>query len=58
MVHYPLPPHKQQAYGELNDRTYRISERIHREILSLPMSPVMSDEEVRRVVDVLNAYSL
>lgn len=58
MVHYPLPPHKQQAYGEWNERTYRISERIHREILSLPMSPVMSDDEVRRVVDVLNSYSL
>ncbi|MBQ8864614.1 MAG: GNAT family N-acetyltransferase [Bacteroidaceae bacterium] len=58
MVHYPLPPHKQQAYAEWNDRTYRISERIHREILSLPMSPVMSDDEVRRVVDVLNSYSL
>lgn len=58
MVHYPLPPHKQQAYGEWNDRTYRISERIHREILSLPMSPVLSDDEVRRVVDVLNSYSL
>lgn len=58
MVHYPLPPHKQQAYSEWNDRTYRISERIHREILSLPMSPVLSDDEVRRVVDVLNSYSL
>lgn len=58
MVHYPLPPHKQQAYAEWNDRTYRISERIHREILSLPMSPVLSDDEVRRVVDVLNSYSL
>ncbi len=58
MVHYPLPPHKQQAYAEWNERTYRISERIHREILSLPMSPVMSDDEVRRVVDVLNSYSL
>lgn len=58
MVHYPLPPHKQQAYAEWNERTYRISERIHREILSLPMSPVLSDDEVRRVVDVLNAYSL
>lgn len=58
MVHYPLPPHKQQAYAEWNDRTYRISERIHREILSLPMSPVLSDDEVRRVVDVLNLYSL
>lgn len=58
MVHYPLPPHKQQAYAEWNDRSYRISERIHREILSLPMSPVLSDDEVRRVVDVLNSYSL
>ena len=43
---------------ELNDRTYRISERIHREILSLPMSPLLTDEEVKRVIDVLNAYSL
>ena len=58
MVHYPIPPHKQQAYSEWNDRTYPISERIHREILSLPMSPILTDEEVRRVVDVLNAYSL
>lgn len=58
MVHYPIPPHKQQAYSEWNDRTYPISERIHREILSLPMSPILTDEEVKRVVDVLNAYSL
>ncbi|MBR4187235.1 MAG: DegT/DnrJ/EryC1/StrS family aminotransferase, partial [Bacteroidaceae bacterium] len=58
MVHYPIPPHKQQAYSEWNDRTYRISERIHREILSLPMSPLLTDEEVKRVIDVLNAYSL
>ena len=52
------PPHKQQAYSEWNDRTYRISERIHREILSLPMSPVMRDDEVARVIEVLNGYSL
>ena len=57
-VHYPVPPHKQQAYAEWNDRTYRISERIHREILSLPMSPVITDDEVRRVIEALNAYSL
>ena len=57
-VHYPIPPHKQQAYSEWNDRTYRISERIHREILSLPMSPVMRDDEVARVIEVLNGYSL
>ena len=57
-VHYPIPPHKQQAYSEWNDRTYRISERIHREILSLPMSPVLRDDEVQRVVEALNAYSI
>jgi len=58
MVHYPIPPHKQEAYSEWNDRTYRISERIHREILSLPMSPVMTPEEVRRVIDALNEYDV
>ena len=57
MVHYPIPPHKQQAYSEWNDRSYPLSEHIHREILSLPMSPLMTDDEIRRVVEVLNAYN-
>ena len=57
MVHYPIPPHKQEAYSEWNDRTYEISEQIHREILSLPISPVMTEEEVQRVIEVLNAYN-
>lgn len=56
MVHYPIPPHKQKAYSEWSDRTYPISERIHREILSLPMSPVMEKEDVRRIIEALNAY--
>ena len=55
-VHYPIPPHQQKAYSEWNDRSYRISERIHREILSLPMSPVMKEEEIQRVIEALNAY--
>ena len=56
MVHYPIPPHKQQAYAEWNDRTYPISERIHHEILSLPMSPVMEEAEVQQVIKALNKY--
>ena len=56
MVHYPIPPHQQQAYSEWNDLSFPISERIHREILSLPMSPLMTDDEIRRVIEVLNAY--
>ena len=58
MVHYPIPPHQQQAYAEWNDRSYPISEQIHREILSLPMSPVMTDDEIRRVIEALNRFSL
>ena len=56
-VHYPVPPHKQRAYSEWNDRTYPVSELIHQEILSLPISPVMEDVEVCRVIEVLNAYN-
>jgi len=56
-VHYPVPPHRQKAYSEWNDRTYPISERIHREILSLPMSQVMEEEEIRRVIEALNGYN-
>ena len=56
-VHYPVPPHLQKAYSEWNDRTYPISEQIHREILSLPMSPVMEDEEIWRVIEALNGYN-
>ncbi len=56
VVHYPIPPHQQQAYAEWNGRSYPISELIHREILSLPMSPVMEKEEIQRVIEVLNAY--
>ena len=58
MVHYPIPPHRQQAYSEWNDRTYPVSELIHREILSLPISPLMTDGEVRCVIDALNAYNI
>lgn len=57
MVHYPVPPHRQEAYSEWADRSYRISERIHREILSLPISPVMTDAEVQRVITALNNYN-
>ena len=56
VVHYPIPPHRQQAYSEWNSLSFPLSELIHREILSLPMSPVMTESEVHRVVEVLNAY--
>ena len=56
LIHYPVPPHKQKAYTNWNGKSFPITEKIHREVLSLPMSPVMSEEEVGRVIDLLNKY--
>lgn len=56
IIHYPTPPHKQGAYKEWENRHYPISEEIHRTIISLPISPVMSEDEVQRVVEVVNGY--
>lgn len=55
-IHYPTAPHKQGAYSEMAHCSYPITEKIHREVMSLPISPVMTDEEVRTVVDVVNAW--
>ncbi|SIS78413.1 dTDP-4-amino-4,6-dideoxygalactose transaminase [Chryseobacterium ureilyticum] len=56
IIHYPIPPHKQKAYEEWNDLSFPISEKIHNEVLSLPISPVMSEEEITKVIDKLNNY--
>lgn len=55
-IHYPTPPHKQGAYKEWENQKYPVSEEIHRTIISLPISPVMTDEEVKKVVDIMNKY--
>ena len=56
LIHYPTPPHKQDAYKEWNHLSFPITEKIHEEVMSLPISPVMTDEEVKKVVEVVNAY--
>ena len=56
IIHYPTPPHKQDAYKEWANLSYPITEEIHRTIISLPMSPVMTDTEVKKVVEVINKY--
>lgn len=58
LIHYPVPPHKQDAYKEWSDQSYPVSEEIHRTVLSLPMSPVLEDSEVEYVVDAINAFKL
>lgn len=56
IIHYPIPPHKQECYKEWNGHSYPITEQIHEEELSLPISPVMTYEEVNYVIGLLNAW--
>jgi dTDP-4-amino-4,6-dideoxygalactose transaminase len=56
LIHYPIPPHKQKAYSAWNNLSLPISEQIHEEVLSLPISPVLSDEEVNEIVLRINEY--
>jgi len=55
-IHYPTAPHKQLCYSEYAHLSLPITEKIHNEIISLPISPVMTDEEVKKVVEVVNAF--
>lgn len=56
IIHYPTPPHKQDAYKELSNEYFPITEQIHKEIISLPISPVMQEQEVDRVIEVVNGF--
>lgn len=56
LIHYPIPPHKQVAYREWNNESYPISEQIHSEVLSLPISGVQSLEDTKKIVQVINQW--
>lgn len=56
IIHYPIPPHKQEAYKEFNKLSLPITEIIHKDILSLPISPVMEFVEIEKVIEVINKY--
>lgn len=58
LIHYPIPPHQQQAYKEWNHLNYPISEQLHSEVLSLPMSPILSLEDVQEVIDICNHFKV
>lgn len=54
MIHYPIPPHKQQAYREWNTLSFPVTERIHSEELSLPCNQTMSETEAMQIVEAVN----
>ena len=57
LIHYPIPPHHQQAYKEWANDSYPLTERIHNEVLSLPISSVMSDGDIQTVIEAVNGFN-
>jgi len=58
LIHYPIPPHMQKAYKEMNSMKFSITEQIHREVLSLPISPVMETKDTEIIVRHINEFVL
>lgn len=56
LIHYPIPPHKQECYKEWAGLSLPVSEKLHSEELSLPVSPVMTEEEVDTIIKVINSW--
>jgi dTDP-4-amino-4,6-dideoxygalactose transaminase len=56
LIHYPIAPHKQRAYNNWINLSLPVTEKIHDEVLSLPVSPVMTEENVNQVITIINNY--
>lgn len=56
LIHYPIPPHKQQAYKDWGGQSFPLTERIHEEVLSLPISPIMKRIDVEKVILACNSF--
>jgi dTDP-4-amino-4,6-dideoxygalactose transaminase len=56
VIHYPIPPHKQKALAQMNALSFSITEKIHEEVLSIPLHPALEDEEVSAIINALNQY--
>lgn len=56
MIHYPIPPHRQQCYADMGLLALPITERIHREELSLPLNPTLQQEEIERIIEAANSF--
>lgn len=56
LIHYPIPPHQQQAYKEWNMDSYSVAEMIHQQVISLPMGPTITNEQVAAVISACNSF--
>ncbi|WP_318435528.1 DegT/DnrJ/EryC1/StrS family aminotransferase [Photobacterium leiognathi] len=58
VIHYPIPPHKQPAYAEWNQQSLPMTEKIHQQVLSLPIDPTMDNKAVDRVIELVNGFKM
>jgi dTDP-4-amino-4,6-dideoxygalactose transaminase len=58
LIHYPVPPHMQEAYEQWSDRRFPVCERLHQEVLSLPISPIINNDDVIRIIYLVNAFKI
>lgn len=58
IIHYPIPPHKQECYKDWNSSSFPITEKIHAEELSLPISPVITEEDINEVIRLINGWNV
>ncbi|GLR10866.1 aminotransferase [Mixta theicola] len=56
LIHYPIPPHKQKAYADWNELSYPISERLHQEVISLPIGSHLTDADIDKIINTINAF--
>ncbi|MCB0446939.1 MAG: DegT/DnrJ/EryC1/StrS family aminotransferase [Gelidibacter sp.] len=56
LIHYPIPPHQQKALSVFGHLSFPITERIHETVVSIPMSPIMTNEDVQEMIQILNTY--
>lgn len=56
LIHYPIAPHRQNAYAELVHLKLPLTEEMHAQVLSLPISPTQTDRETRQVIDAINEF--
>jgi dTDP-4-amino-4,6-dideoxygalactose transaminase len=56
LIHYPIPPHKQICYKEYSELVLPMTEKIHNEELSLPISPVITKDELNTIVNLINNW--
>ena len=56
MIHYPIPPHKQKALSDWNNLSFPITEKIHDEVLSIPLNSGLKASEIQHIITILNQY--